>query len=80
MVGEISPQDSTPASEERSIVLHLILVTFAGDEIQLSTELHEFDRLKEFENAVLENLPRIGTRSTVGCELDFVSKDALIWR
>ena len=75
MVGEISSQDSTPASEERSIVLHLILVTSAGDEIQLSIELHEFDRLNEFENAVLENLPHIGTRSTFGCEPDFVSKD-----
>ena len=62
-------------SEERSLALHLILITFAGDEIQLSIELQEFDRLNEFENAVLENLPYIGERSTFGCELDFVHKD-----
>ena len=61
MLGEISSQDSTPASAERSIVLHLILVTLAGDEIQLPIELQEFDRLNEFENAVL---PLIGTHST----------------
>ena len=64
MFGDISSQDSSPASEERSIVLHLVLVTFAGDEIQLSIELQEFDRLNEFENAVLENLPHIGECST----------------
>ena len=75
MFGDISSQDSSPASEERSIVLHLVLVTFAGDEIQLSIELHEFDRLNEFQNAVVENLPCIGERSTFGCELDFVRKD-----
>ena len=50
----------TPASAERSIVLHLILVTLAGDEIQLPIELQEFDRFNDFENAVLENLPLIG--------------------
>ena len=56
-------------------VLHLILTTFAGEEIQLAIELEEFDRLNESENAVLENLPYIGERSTFGCELDFVQKD-----
>ena len=39
MVGEISSQDSTPASAERSIVFHLILVTLAGEEIQMPIEL-----------------------------------------
>ena len=62
-------------SEERSIVLHLALITFAGDEIQLSIELQEFDRLNEFQNAVLENLLHIGECSTFGRELDFVHKD-----
>ena len=56
-------------------VLHLILTTFAGEEIQLAIELEEFDRLNESENAVLENLPYIGECSTFGCELDFVHKD-----
>ena len=59
MVRDISSQCSSLVSEERSLVLHLILITFAGEEIQLSMELQEFDRLNEFENAVLENLPRI---------------------
>ena len=53
MIGDISSQGSSLVSEERSLVLHLILTTFAGEEIQLSTELQEFDRLNEFENAVL---------------------------
>ena len=58
---------------ERSVVFHLVLVTLAGDEIQLPIELQEFDRFNEFENAVLENLPQIGKHSTFGCELEFVS-------
>ena len=85
MVGEISSQDSTPASAERSIVFHLILVTLAGEEIQMAIELQEFDRLSESENAVLESLPFIGKCSTFGCELEFVSLNTqtiladLIW-
>ena len=64
------------ASVERSVVFHLILVTLAGDEIQLPIELQEFDRLGEFENAVIESLPLIGKHSTFGCELEFVSMSA----
>ena len=75
MVEDISSQCSSLVSEERSLVLQLILITFAGEEIQLTIELQEFDRLNEFENAVLEHLPCIGERSTFGCELDFVQKD-----
>ena len=59
MIEDISSQDSSLVSEERSLVLHLVLTTFAGEEIQLSIDLQEFDRLNEFETAVLENLPYI---------------------
>ena len=74
MIEDISSQDSSLVSEERSLVLHLILTNFGGEEIQLSTELQEFDRLNEFENAVLENLPYIEECSTFGCELDYTRK------
>ena len=47
-------------SEERSMTIYLILATLAGEEAQLTIELQEFDRLQEFENAVLEQLPEIG--------------------
>ena len=57
------------------LALHLMLTTFAGEEIQLTIELQEFDRLNEFENAVLEQLPYLGESSTFGCELQFVHKD-----
>ena len=75
MLGEISSQDTTPASAERSLVFHLNLVTLAGDEIQLPIELQEFDHFNEFENGVVENLPLIGMHSTFGCELEFVGMD-----
>ena len=54
------------------MVIHLILTTLSGEEAQLTIELQEFDRLQEFESAVLEQLPEIGNSSTFGCELDFL--------
>ena len=54
------------------MIIHLILTTLAGEEAQLTIELQEFDRLQEFESAVLEQLPEIGESSTFGCELNFV--------
>ena len=65
---------SSPWSDERSMVLHLILTTLAGEEIQLTIELQEYDRLQEFESAVLEQLPQIGESSTFGCELKFICR------
>ena len=67
---------SSQWSDERSMILHLILTTLAGEETQLTIELQEFDRLQEFESAVLEQLPEIGESSTFGCELDFVCRDS----
>ena len=66
---------SSRGSEERSLVIHLILITLAGEEMQLAVELQEFDRFNEFENAVLQQLPYIGESSTFGCELEFIHKD-----
>ena len=37
--------------------MHLVLTTLAGDEVQLTIEIQEFDRLQEFENAIMEQLP-----------------------
>ena len=63
-------------SEERSMVIHLILTTLAGEEAQLTIELQEYDCLQGFENAVLEQLPELGTSSTFCCELDFVCRNS----
>ena len=65
---------SSQGSEERSGAIPLMLTTFAGKEIRLSIDLQEYDRLNEFENAVLNQLPSIGDSSTFGCELQFVHK------
>ena len=67
---------SSQWSDERSMIIHLILTTLAGEEAQLTIELQEFDRLQEFESAVLEQLPEIGESSTFGCELDFVCRNS----
>ena len=66
---------SSQGSEERSLVLQLMLTTFAREEIQLAIDLQEYDRFHEFENAVLQQLPYLGDSSTFGCELQFVNKD-----
>ena len=49
------------------MVIHLTLTTLAGEEAQLTIE---------FENAVLEQLPELGTSSTFCCELDFVCRNS----
>ena len=69
-------ESSSQWSDERSMIIHLILTTLAGEETQLTIELQEFDRLQEFESAVLEQLPEIGESSTFGCELDFVCRNS----
>ena len=66
---------SSQGSEDGSVVIHLTLTTFAGEEIQLAVDLQEYDRLTEFENAVLNQLPYLGVSSTFGCELQFVHRD-----
>ena len=63
-------------SEERALTMHLVLTTLAGDEAQLTIEIQEFDRLQEFEDAVMEQLPVIGESSTFGCELSFVCRNS----
>ena len=75
MVGDTWSQTSSLASKERTLVLHLVLTTLAGEEIQEVIDPQEFDRLDEFETAVLEKLPFVGGHSTFGRELVFVNKD-----
>ena len=58
------------------MVIHLILTTLAEEEAQLIIDLQEYDGLREFENAVLEQLPELGTSSAFCCELDFVCRDS----
>ena len=41
-----------------------------------SIDLQEYDGLQEFENAVLEQLPELGTSSTFCYELDFVCRNS----
>ena len=69
------PRCGLKGSEERSSTPALTLTTLAGEEIQLAIDPQEYDRLHDFENAVLEQLPYLGNSSTFGCELQFVLKD-----
>ena len=52
------------------------MTTLAGEETQLTVDLQEHNDLQEFENAVLEQLPELGTSSTFCCELDFVCRNS----
>ena len=45
MIADAMSLRSSQGSEERSLVLHLLLTTFAGEEIQLAIDLQEYDRL-----------------------------------
>ena len=53
-------QTSSLVSNERQLVVHLQLTSLSGEEYQVIIDLQEFDRLDEFETAVLEQLPTIG--------------------
>ena len=76
----VSMADAIPCSRlqgsmERSSALPFTLTTLAGEDIHIAIDPHEHDRLHGFENAVLEQLPYLGSNSTFGCELQFVHKD-----
>ena len=58
------------------MTFHLVLTTLAGEEIQLAIEVNEFTRLDEFEDEVIQQLPRLGQSSTFGCALTFVCRDS----
>ena len=75
MFGDIVSQTSSLVSNERQLVLQLLLTTLSGEELQVIIDLQEFDRLDEFETAVLEQLPAIGGHSTFGSEFAFVQTD-----
>ena len=70
MVGDTWSQTSSLISNERQLVLQLLLTTLSGEEIQVVIDLQEFDRLDES-----ETVPTIGGHSTFGSELAFVHKD-----
>ena len=53
----------------------LTLITLAGEELPIVVDLNARARLQGFENAVLTELPYLGSNSTFGCELQFVQKD-----
>ena len=66
---DMESQTSSLVSNERQLVVHLQLTSLSGEEYQVIVDLQEFDRLDEFETAVLEQLPTIGGNSAFGCEL-----------
>ena len=69
MHSDMESQTSSLVSNERQSVVHLLLTTLSGEEHQVIVDLQEFDRLDEFETAVLEQLPTIGGSSTLGVNL-----------
>ena len=69
------PSFSLQSSKERLSALPITLTTLAGEDLHIVIDPHEHDRLHGFENAVLEQLPCLGSNSTFGCELQFVQKD-----
>ena len=66
MIAEHASVTSSQWSEERAMTFHLILITLAGEEIQLALEINEFTRLDEFEDEVIQQLPNLGQSSTFG--------------
>ena len=74
-MADAMPSFSLQSSKERLSALPITLTTLAGEDLHIVIDPHEHDRLHGFENAVLEQLPCLGSNSTFGCELQFVQKD-----
>ena len=55
----------------------LILLTLAGDELPVTVDPTAHVSLQSFENAVLERLPHLGSKTTLGCELEFAQTNTL---
>ena len=72
MLADYMSVSTSQWSEERSMVIHLILTTLAGKEAQLQLNSKNMTVFRNLKNAVLEQLPELGTSSTFCCELDFV--------
>ena len=51
------------------------LLTLAGEKLPVAVDLHAHTSLRSFEEAVLAELPYIGSSSTLGCELQFVEQN-----
>ena len=49
MHSAMESQTSSLVSNERQLVVHLLLTTLSGEEHQVIVDLQEFDRLDEFE-------------------------------
>ena len=48
------------------------LITLAGEELPITVDSNAHTCLQSFENAILAELPYLGSNSTFGCELQFV--------
>ena len=51
------------------------LLTLAGEKLSIEVDLNAHTGIRSFENAVLAELPYLGSSSTLGCELQFVQLD-----
>ena len=50
-------------------------LTLAGEKLSIEVDLNAHTGIRSFENAVLAELPYLGSSSTLGCELQFVQLD-----
>ena len=50
-------------------------LTLAGEKLAIEVDLNAHTGIRSFENAVLAELPYLGSSSTLGCELQFVQID-----
>ena len=59
-------------SQEGAMARQVTLTTLAGEELLIAVDPNAHTCLQSFENAVLAELPHLGSTSTFGCELQFV--------
>ena len=74
-----SPQDTFQPSPHRCaegmVTQSCTFLTLAGEQLSIEIDLNAHISIRSFENAVLAELPYLGSSSTLGCELQFVQLD-----
>ena len=63
------------SSKGESLTRPITLITLAGEVLPIEIDPNAHTSLREFEDAVLTELPYLGGNPTLGCELQFVRTD-----
>ena len=63
---------STSEESETTMDCRLLLTTLSGKEVEVSTNIAQYDRFEDFEEHIVDHLTSVTDLDVFGCEVDFV--------